>query len=215
MGNQVRQMPPHTSRRWWKLWYAGAIPRDVVFFNALADHIEEQQRKDEARGIADGYYSSIDTSRIRKGLPLASWTRGLTDSCAFVFQNMRLHVSDKSYDQYDRWVAQLCGKYWRDRWENRDIHDWSPRACAERAALSELMGTPFSQAQYAVGGGYADGKGGGVLAWARDLDHARRIYQYCKDRGDTNLKIEIAPGGNWTGKYVDLNGKPIEEAAHS
>ena len=95
----IRQMPKRFSSQWRKLWYSGAIPQDVVFFDNLANLCE--MRKEETFW----YYASIDTKRVRKGLRLDDWCRGLLDLCAVARSN--LYLSEKKYVEF---TTQLFGK---------------------------------------------------------------------------------------------------------
>lgn len=64
-----------------------------------------------------------------------------------------------------------------------------------------LFGTPCTRAQFAVVGQHQGG--GGVLAWAEDEEHAQGIFKELKADGGTNLQIEIAPGGDCTGTFIE------------
>lgn len=93
----MRQMPKRFTRRWWTLWRSGAIPRDVVFFDYLAELY--QQRKQE-RG--SDYYNG-DIESIRRGKRQIQ-CRGLLDLCGVAC--IKLQLSEKVYTKLTK---QLFG----------------------------------------------------------------------------------------------------------
>lgn len=97
------KMPQRGTRKWRRLWYSGAIPKDTVFYADLADRLEAAKQQ-------DAYYFGLDDAdAVRRGRRLARWSIGFVDMCAFVASELRLN--DR---QYDIFTARLFGKTARE-----------------------------------------------------------------------------------------------------
>jgi hypothetical protein len=104
-------MPSRKTRKWWKLWYSGAIPKDIVFFDELSSLLLKRQKEDE------WYYSGIDPEKVRKGKEIGTVCRGFLDLCAVVAQDLRLtHTECEEYTRrlFGGLTAREMDKKWRN-----------------------------------------------------------------------------------------------------
>jgi len=105
---RFQKMPVIWSRRWRKLWFSGAIPYDVVFFNKLADELQRYKNEGD-KSPEQAYFhnndSMDDVSLVRSGSRLPAFSRGLMDLAARVSQDLRL-----PWKAYLRLTEQLFGK---------------------------------------------------------------------------------------------------------
>jgi hypothetical protein len=102
----MRKMPERFSRKWWCLWFSGAIPRDVVFFDHLADELRRYQNESEPHEYfdpADPLSESVD--EVRSGSRMTNFSRGFVDLSARVAGDLRLRR-----EVYQELTKRLFGK---------------------------------------------------------------------------------------------------------
>jgi hypothetical protein len=102
----MKLMPAEGSRRWWRLWYSGAIDRKPVFLRRLA--VELALRKEKAP-----YYYSESIAEVLCGGPVHGYSRGFIDLLAVVKQALRLRESE-----YERIGRDLLGR------SPQEAEDW-------------------------------------------------------------------------------------------
>jgi len=112
----MRKMPPFWSRKWRQLWFAGAIPQDIVFFRTLADRLEQAKKEHP------WYFEGDDPEKIREGVELEHFSIGLVDMMAFVAGELRLSRWEK-HNLYDTLTARLLkghsARWWVERRRKR------------------------------------------------------------------------------------------------
>jgi len=94
----MQQMPPEFSRKWWRLWYSGAIDREKVFFKILA-------RELIVRKTTCPLYYMENEDDVFHGRRLSDWTRGFLDLSAVVRQDLNL-----PWGKYEACMTKLLGK---------------------------------------------------------------------------------------------------------
>lgn len=120
----IREMPERFSRKWWKLWFSGAIPRVPVFLDYMADELVKYKARSEL-SYRDAF-GGLDPEAVRRGgklriskLPLLNtWTRPLLDLGARVNGDLRLTRNTKIYDEVFRLLIGRTAPEADEAWRN-------------------------------------------------------------------------------------------------
>ncbi len=110
-------MPKRFSHRWWKLWYSGAIDREVTFLDYLADELEIYC--DTTPDVLS--YTDINPRQVRRGELLScadAVPRPFLDLGARCAQDLRLNyfkvrTFDNAFTKLIGMTAHESDKRWR------------------------------------------------------------------------------------------------------
>ena len=113
-------MPKRFSRRWWKLWYSGAIDREKTFLSYLADELEANLDLTHTRNMA-WLFEGIESAAVRRGELLScadAVPRAFLDLGARCAQDLHLHrfkapVYDNAFIKLIEKTAVEYDKRWR------------------------------------------------------------------------------------------------------
>ena len=99
---KIKRIPKMFTMKWWKMWRSCAFPRDVVYFNYLADCLEKAKAEDPA------YFFYDDPDQIRNGKPLKFYSMLLVRMSASCFYELKMETW--GMDLMDKLTTTIFGK---------------------------------------------------------------------------------------------------------